>query len=244
MKNKQTMIKREFMFEIKDLDFENYTMKAIVSSGQPDRGNDITDQTSWQLDNYRKNPVVLWGHDNSIPAVGKALSIGVNNDGMLEAVIQFAVEHSALAKELWGLYSDKFLNAFSAGFINGEREEMNGYYILKNNELLEFSCVNVPMDALALAKSAGLSVSMIEKSMTDESTEEEPEVAEKGNFEEITEKEGRVLSTKSRKLIETARKSLDDLLDADQNKEPKKKYKMKYNKIINKAIRELMSSRK
>lgn len=245
MKNKQTMIKKEFAFETKDVNFENYTMKVIVSSGQPDRGGDITEQ-SWLLDNYNKNPVVLWGHDNSIPAVGKALSIGINNDGMLEAVIQFAVEHSALARELWGLYSDKFLNAFSAGFVPGNIEEMNGFRILKNNELLEFSCVNVPMDALALAKSAGLSVSMIEKSMTDESTEEEPEVAEKGNFEEITEKEERVLSSKNRKLIENALSSLDALLKADKgaNGESKKKYKMKRNKIINKAIRELMDSRK
>ena len=44
---------------------------------------------------------------------------------------------------------------------------MNGFRVLKNNELLEFSCVNIPMDALALAKSAGLNVSMIEKSMTE-----------------------------------------------------------------------------
>ena len=70
--------------------------------GQPDRGGDITEQ-SWLLDNYNKNPVVLWGHDHSIPAVGKTLSIGVNNDGMLEAVIQFAVEHSALAKGIMGI---------------------------------------------------------------------------------------------------------------------------------------------
>jgi len=243
--NTQTMIKKEFAFEIKDVDIENYTMRAIVSSGQPDRGGDITEQ-SWLLDNYNKNPVVLWGHDHSIPAVGKTLSIGVNNDGMLEAVIQFAVEHSALAKELWGLYRDKFLNAFSAGFIPNDIEEMNGFRVLKNNELLEFSCVNIPMDALALAKSAGLNVSMIEKSMTEENNEEEPEEAEKGNFEAITEKEGKVLSSKNRKLIENALSSLDDLLKADKGAtgEPKKKYKMKRNKIINKAIRELMDSRK
>jgi len=220
-KIKKQMYIKVFNCETKDIDREKGIMRAIISSGKPDRGGDIIDQKSWILDNFIKNPVVLWGHDHSKPAVAKALDIFVNQEGMLEAVFQFALEHSALARELFGLYADGFLNSFSVGFTNGRSEEKDGYRVLYDNELLEFSCVNVPMDALALAKSNG--------SITDE-------------IEKAIEKEGRILSTKSRDLIQKAKDSLEALLEADKKK--KKKVHLQYNRIVNRAIRELIKAKK
>lgn len=219
---KRKMYIKVFNCETKDIDREKGIMRAVISSGQPDRGGDIVDQKSWKIDNYLRNPVVLWAHDHSRPSVAKTLDLFINEDGMLEAVFQFALEHSALARELFGLYADGFLNSFSVGFTNGRSEEKDGYRVLYDNELLEFSCVNVPMDALALAKSNGSVVDEIEKTM----------------------RENGELSEKSRELIQKAKDSLEALLEADSGKKTKKKvHKLQYNRIVNKAIRELIRAK-
>lgn len=219
---KRKMYIKVFNCETKDIDREKGIMRAVISSGQPDRGGDIVDQKSWKIDNYLRNPVVLWAHDHSRPSVAKTLDLFINEDGMLEAVFQFALEHSALARELFGLYADGFLNSFSVGFTNGRSEEKDGYRVLYDNELLEFSCVNVPMDALALAKSNGSVVDEIEKTM----------------------RENGELSQKSRELIQKAKDSLEALLEADSGKKTKKKvHKLQYNRIVNKAIRELIRAK-
>ena len=221
-KIKKQMYIKVFNCETKDIDREKGIMRAIISSGKPDRGGDIVDQKSWKIDNYLRNPVVLWAHDHSRPSVAKTLDLFINEDGMLEAVFQFALEHSALARELFGLYADGFLNSFSVGFTNGRSEEKDGYRVLYDNELLEFSCVNVPMDALALAKSNGSVVDEIEKTM----------------------RENGELSEKSRELIQKAKDSLEALLEADSGKKTKKKvHKLQYNRIVNKAIRELIRAK-
>lgn len=219
---KRKMYIKVFNCETKDIDREKGIMRAVISSGQPDRGGDIVDQKSWKIDNYLRNPVVLWAHDHSRPSVAKTLDLFINEDGMLEAIFQFALEHSVLARELFGLYADGFLNSFSVGFTNGRSEEKDGYRVLYDNELLEFSCVNVPMDALALAKSNGSVVDEIEKTM----------------------RENGELSEKSRELIQKAKDSLEALLEADSGKKTKKKvHKLQYNRIVNKAIRELIRAK-
>lgn len=222
-KIKKQMYIKVFNCETKDIDREKGIMRAIISSGKPDRGGDIVDQKSWKIDNYLRNPVVLWAHDDSRPSVAKTLDLFINEDGMLEAIFQFALEHSVLARELFGLYADGFLNSFSVRFMNGRSEEKDGYRVLYDNELLEFSCVNIPMDALALAKSNGSVVDEIEKTM----------------------RENGELSEKSRELIQKAKDSLEALLEADSGKKTKKKvHKLQYNRIVNKAIRELIEAKK
>ena len=112
MTDTKKMYIKVFNCETKDIDREKGIMKAVISSGQPDRGGDIVDQKSWKIDNYLRNPVVLWAHDHSRPSVAKTLDLFINEDGMLEAIFQFALEHSVLARELFGLYADGF-NSFS-----------------------------------------------------------------------------------------------------------------------------------
>lgn len=220
----QTLVRKQLGIDVKEADIGLGTIRAVISSGMPDRAGEMIDQSTWNLNNYLKNPVVLWGHDHSRPAIGKAISIGLNEEGMLEATIQFAINESQFAREIFELYANGFLKAFSVGFINNLREEVNGVWILKENELYEFSAVNIGMDALALAKSKGFNVDEIVK---------------------INEKVGRVLSAKNRNVLEKARQALDEVLNVDSEKEKVvSKKKFQYNKIINKAIRELIQLRK
>jgi hypothetical protein len=230
------LIRKQLNIEITDSDEAEGTIRAVISSGQPDRHGEIIDQTSWDLTDYLKNPVVLWAHDHSQPAIGQAIEIGINSDGMLEAVIKFAVKEYAFARTIFNLYAGKFIRAFSVGFLSGESEEKDGITILKNNVLYEFSAVNVGADALALAKSKGIDISVLELSRQLDNSG----IDEKRSTD-VT-KEGRVLSSKNREIIEKAKNTLEDVLRADKKK-IKKFDKRKHRKILNKAVRELLKAK-
>ncbi|XOB41787.1 MAG: HK97 family phage prohead protease [Candidatus Nealsonbacteria bacterium] len=157
------LIKKQLDIKVKEFNEEEGTIRAILASGMPDRQGDMIDNSSWNFDDYKKNPVVLWAHDHTQPAIAQALEIGINSDGMLEAVVKFAVEEYEFAKTVFKLISGKFMRAFSVGFFSNKIEEINDIRILRDNILYEFSVVNVGADALALAKTKGIDVSSIEK---------------------------------------------------------------------------------
>ncbi len=67
-------IAAEIKERIKQLDFKavekigkasdkNGTFDVIVSTEMKDRANEIVRQSGWELQNYKNNPIVLWGHD-------------------------------------------------------------------------------------------------------------------------------------------------------------------------------------
>lgn len=156
------LIRKTFDVELKQVQKEEGIIQAVLSSGQPDRDGEIIDQSSWNLEEYKKNPVVLWSHDPVQPAIGQMVDIFINQDGMLEGIIKFAIKEYDFAKTIFQLYAGKFLRAFSVGFTAEEEEDVNGIRVLKNNTLYEVSAVNIPADALALAKSKGLDISPLE----------------------------------------------------------------------------------
>jgi len=127
-------------------------MIAVISTKVEDRDGDVLMPNGIKLENYEKNPVVLWGHDHSQPAIGKALWVkaGRNN---VKAKIQWA--NTPLGQEVKTLYEDGIMSAFSVGFIPKRWEESRndnggfGYKFLEW-ELIEFSAVNVPSNPQAL----------------------------------------------------------------------------------------------
>lgn len=124
--------------------------RFVISTAGVDRDNDTIAAGGWQLDNYRKNPVVLWAHDYTCLPVAKAIQVGVEND-QLVATAEFA-DHD-FANAVLRLLDGGFLRATSVGFrpisysINEERRG----YDFQTQELLEFSVVPVPANAEALA---------------------------------------------------------------------------------------------
>lgn len=132
---------------------------VVGSTSTPNRNGFITEQT-WKLANFRKNPVILWAHNLSFgeerPPIGKATKVWVEDD-QLRFNIQFDME-DPFAAGIFRKYKQKFLNAFSVGFMPGkvirrnEEDEWLDYPILKDNELWELSAVPVPADPKALNK--------------------------------------------------------------------------------------------
>lgn len=134
----------------------------VLSTSAPDRQGDVIDQNGWQLGNYRKNPVVLFGHDYGSLPVARASACYVAGD-KLKAVDRFSDDHE-LARNCAALVSKGFLNAVSVGFrpIKWMWAEDRGMFAadFAECELLEHSVVPVPahQDALIEARAAGIEI--------------------------------------------------------------------------------------
>ena len=88
---------------------------AIASDASVDRQGERILSTAWKLDNFKRNPVVQWAHNYSMPPIGKILDIQVVGERLLFKP-KFAVEIDDFAKKIFQLYAGGYLNAFSVGF--------------------------------------------------------------------------------------------------------------------------------
>jgi HK97 family phage prohead protease len=118
----------------------------IFSTPDKDRHGDIVLQ-NFELDFYRKNPVLLDSHnyDSITHIIGRVNSIRVEAN-QLKGELEFALMNpkGQLAKDM---VAGGFINTSSIGFIPKEFD--NEGKILKS-ELLENSLVSVPANAMAL----------------------------------------------------------------------------------------------
>lgn len=152
----------------KEINEEQHTLKAVFSTGDVDRHGEIVDQKSWILNDFLKNPVVLFGHDHSQPPVGKIVTLSYNDEGNLEGEVKFAANEYPFARVIWNLYKGGFMKAFSVGFSAGKVDTVGEQVILRENVLYEISTVSVPANALALAKSKGLDVTALEHKIAEQ----------------------------------------------------------------------------
>lgn len=153
------------------IDDKEYTLSCVMTAEVTDRHGEIVDVETMSIDNFMLNPVVLQSHNYDKLAVGKVLSVTktVNEQGVKEmnCVIKFAVEEYEVAKTHFELYKGGYMSAFSIGFRVGgvEQDAITNTTRLINCELLEISCVSVPANQLALAKSKGIDIDPILKTI-------------------------------------------------------------------------------
>lgn len=123
----------------------------IASTDDEDRMGDTIDQNGWDLRAYKKNPIILFGHDHSQP-VGRAKRVEVKN-GRLELDVEYMPEEiSPFAAMIGRMAKAGFLPAVSVGFrpIEAEPRKRGGLHF-KRQELLEVSSVTVPANPSAIA---------------------------------------------------------------------------------------------
>lgn len=133
------------------------TVEFVISTASVDRMGDTIAVDGWKLDNFRKNPVVLWAHDPSTLPIAKATAVWIE-DKSLRARAEFAAaDLSPLGDKVLRYFQAGFLNAVSVGFIplkwawaEGPDRQWGIDFI--EQELLEFSAVSVPANAEALAQ--------------------------------------------------------------------------------------------
>ena len=138
----------------------NRTFTFTISSATPDRFGDSVSVEGWKLDNYKRNPVVLWGHDGTMLPVGRATRVWVQG-GKLKATAQLApASVSPYAERVRGMIAGGYLNATSVGFapskfrFRGDKKRPYGIDFLEQ-ELLEFSIVSIPANPDALLDPGG-----------------------------------------------------------------------------------------
>lgn len=154
--------KQVFVSEIKSIDEKEMTLTAAISTDTVDRMGEVLDPRGIDIKNYTKNPVVLFAHDYSQPPIGKAM--WVRRDGqMIISKVKFA--STAFAQEIFQLYKEGIMKAFSVGFVPKDYVEGDGKKSPRLTytkwELLEYSAVPVPAnpDAIALALQKGIVLS-------------------------------------------------------------------------------------
>ena len=148
--------------EKKEINEEERSIVAWGSKAIIDRDKELIKGDAWDLTSFRKNPVLMLSHDYRQPPIGRVLWTKTSKEG-LRFKAQFA--KTQLADEIYGLYKDGIMKAFSVGFIpkkwedipeeKGNNEKPKRIYT--DVELLEISCVSVPScpDALIDAYSNG-----------------------------------------------------------------------------------------
>lgn len=135
---------------LRNVNDEDRTVDAVVSTGDIARDDAIIDQSGWVFDNYDRNPVVLWCHDDSQLPIAKALpQFRQVTENTLTERHQFATHPRA--EEVWQAVKGGFVNALSVRWLPGKTEmkNINGRSILvfkSGHELLESSYVPIPAD--------------------------------------------------------------------------------------------------
>jgi len=139
----------------------NGTLSVVASDESPDRYGDIIRVSGWDLANYQKNPIVLFGHSARDP-VGTA-DVHVVGKKLVADITLGPPGTTPMIDAVRALVEAKILKAVSVGFqptkepneIKDENNKWTGGYEWVGQELLENSIVSIPANpnALTLARS-------------------------------------------------------------------------------------------
>lgn len=146
---------------------DTQALSFVLSDESIDREGDVIRAAGWKLDQYEKNPVVLWAHNYGGPPVARGVGVktkGKRLVGKAEFITDGDSELHKFAKAIYQLYRDGFMSAVSVGFNPlkwDQRKNKSGDVEgieFTEQELLEFSLVPVPANANALivARKSGI----------------------------------------------------------------------------------------
>lgn len=233
-----TIEKKHFAaVEFKEFDDDDLSFVAYASKETVDRDGELVKSSAWDLEDFRKNPVVMLAHDYSKLPIGKSLWEKMTPDG-LKFKPKFA--NTTTGREVYQLYKEGILNAFSVGFIpveweDGKKSGSKAHRVYTKAKLLEVSCVAVPScpDALVervakgMIKDGSLKKAfdeIVPKEMVDTflakldkgSDDETPvvETEEVDVVETAIEKAGRELSNKNVSLLKSIASKLGEAAEA------------------------------
>jgi HK97 family phage prohead protease len=161
----------------------------VASDETLDRQGEVISLDSWDLRNFKKNPVLLVDHEYKVEnIVGTAKNIKIDKDRKALTFEPNFHGITQLSQDVAKMVESGQLSTVSVGFMPVYPKKDGGKIM---NELLEISFVAVP---------ANPSASMIMNGMTMESLE----LSIKSFVDESIEKEGRTLSKKTRGMMMNA----------------------------------------
>lgn len=223
--------------EEKDLQFLEATITkaddgsyiAVASTNSVDRHGEIVDNNGWDLKAFKKNPVILWGHDHTEPAIGVSKKTWVDGVGKKAKLMITPVLHDVTekAKAIKQLVDMGVIKSLSVGF---KPIESKDGITFDKNELLEVSMVNVPANADAMM--------MAYKSLK-ESGIKDKTMKELGIQTEVIDK-----LASMQKDIEELQTLVKAPEATDPDEQTKIRKRLSYNKIIAKAADKILEADK
>jgi HK97 family phage prohead protease len=159
--NKSTaaLVFKATLHPVRDFEF-------ILSDETVDRIGDVISADGWTLDNFKKNPIALFGHDRGFP-IGKWLNVHVDKKAKaLRGTLDIPKGVSPRIDEIRALVDGGYLPAVSVGFQplkvealkDDKGEDTDGYRYVKQ-DLLECSVVPIPANPNALIQARALGIS-------------------------------------------------------------------------------------
>lgn len=142
---------------LRGVDEKAMTVEAVISTGNIARDQMIIDPEGWDFTNYRRNPVVLWGHDDLSAPVARTVGEIKRTTTELIATAEFDREDPE-AVRIFGKVKRGYVNATSVRWLpkrteiraiateQGDRDTL----VFIEQELLEWSFVPIPADPGAM----------------------------------------------------------------------------------------------
>lgn len=138
-----------------------------ISTGRVDSYNSTINPRGWNLEDYDRNPVVLFAHDQASPPVGKDIGHFVDDDRLIGTALFTSRDVNPFGYQVGRMVSAGFLRTASVGFepIKHEqakdRESETSPFVpvdIIEQRLVEWSVVPVPANGDCLAhERSGLS---------------------------------------------------------------------------------------
>jgi HK97 family phage prohead protease len=147
-------------------DLGDGVFEAVVSTYRKDRHEEKINPDGISFTEYKKNPIIFYGHDyNSLP-IGKTLSIK-KKDGQIVAKFQLAIEELDFAGTIGKLIKGGYLNDVSIG--GRVLQWSDDFSTIEKMEMLEFSVVGIGAnpDAKITQRALGITVDELRKQETE-----------------------------------------------------------------------------
>ncbi len=164
-----------------------------MSDGNLNRLGMRVDPDGWDLDNYKANPVLLWNHDDMRPAIGNMTDVRMDSKKLVGKPVFAEKEIDEFGWSIGQKVDSGMLTSGSVGFMTlrvevEEKEDKLPVVISREQELYEFSIVNIPALVSAVKHNVNPPETRdddyMEKLFVDNEEEETPETKGTSFFKE------------------------------------------------------------
>jgi len=250
-KDEIPFVRKYYTSEKQEADKKERSVISYISTGAIDRDGEKLLPEGVNLENYKKNPIVMMGHDYKAMPIGKNIWIKKDDKGLIAKTAFAKSERGdemlrACTEDING--TGPLLQGWSVGFIPIEWEDVETKdktgrpdRIYKKWELLEYSVVPIPScpEALTIAVEKGLISERLKKELEIElikdkeieiSVTKDKEIgltreADDQKEKERKEEKAKTAGTKEEKV---------EVAEGRQLKEPE--YKERWNKSLSKVF--------
>ncbi len=165
-------VRKSFNISTKSNSLANRVIRFIGSDESIDRDGDTISIDGWDVGAYMKNPVVLFGHNNTDLPIAKTISVTADKRArQLLFDIQFPTieelssnaatpsQHALKVDAIYNMAKAGILNTVSVGFRGIEYDATATGRAYTRQELMEISIVPIPANpnAVAILRAAGAS---------------------------------------------------------------------------------------